>query len=52
MVAINALARMASLTFDQTLSLNITVNLPTSGISDQHHITGENRILKHTYEVC
>ena len=51
-VAINALTRMASLTFNQTLSMNITVNLPTSGISHQHHITSENRILKHTYEVC
>ena len=51
-VVINALTRMANLTFNQTLSMNITVNLPTSGISHQHHITSENRILKHTYEVC
>ena len=50
MVAIRALTRVASLSFSQDLSLNVTVDLPSDGVS-HHQIIHKNRHMKQTYEV-
>ena len=52
MVAIKALTRVASLSFSQNLSMNVTVDLPSDGVNHQHHITHKNRYMKQTYEVA
>ena len=52
MVAIRALTRVASLSFSQNLSLNVTVDLPSDGVTHQHQLIHENRYMKQTYEVC
>lgn len=51
MVAIKALTRVASLSFSQNLSLNVTVDLPSDGVNHQHQIMQKNRYMKQTYEV-
>ena len=51
MVAIRALTRVASLSFSRDLSLNVTVDLPSDGVSRHHQIIQKNRYTKQTYEV-
>ena len=51
MVAIRALTRVASLSFSRDLSLNVTVDLPSDGVSHYHQIIHKNRYMKQTYEV-
>ena len=51
MVAIRALTRVASLSFSQNLSLNVTVDLPSDGVTHQHQIVHKSRYMKQTYEV-
>ena len=50
-VAIKALTRVAGLSFSKNLSMNVTVDLPSDGLSHHHQITHENRHMKQTYEV-